>query len=220
MGHTNSTPNYALPQFLGSDKPAWLTDVNQAYSAIDTAIKNAADAASGAASTASSAGTAASNASTAAANAQATATAAGNQASTNAGAITTLQSRCAALESAVSALNGYKHIVNSYTESGWRIDEYSDNSVRMRFEGTVTFSASPTLVNGWYRSITNVTFPVAVVQSTADCYGSGAASGRLFVPTVINSSTTIECQLLGGASYSGGVSVSNATIIIEGYKAS
>lgn len=46
MSHTNSTTNYSLPQFLSTDKPAWLTDVNGAMSAIDTAIKNAADAAS------------------------------------------------------------------------------------------------------------------------------------------------------------------------------
>lgn len=44
MSHTNSTPNYALPQFLTTDKPAWLTDVNNGYSVIDTAIKAAKDA--------------------------------------------------------------------------------------------------------------------------------------------------------------------------------
>ena len=38
MAHTNSTPNYNLPQFLGTDKPAWLTDINNAMSDIDTAI--------------------------------------------------------------------------------------------------------------------------------------------------------------------------------------
>ena len=50
MAHTNSTTNYALPQFLSTDKPAWLTDVNPAYAAIDTGIHNAqvaADAAQG-----------------------------------------------------------------------------------------------------------------------------------------------------------------------------
>lgn len=41
MSHTNSTTNYALPQFLTSDKPAWLTDINNAFSDIDTAIYNA-----------------------------------------------------------------------------------------------------------------------------------------------------------------------------------
>ena len=44
MSHTNSTTNYNLPQFVTTDKPAWLTDVNNAYSAIDTAIKAAKDA--------------------------------------------------------------------------------------------------------------------------------------------------------------------------------
>lgn len=43
MSHTNSTPNFNLPQFVGTDKPAWLTDINGAFSAIDTAIKNASD---------------------------------------------------------------------------------------------------------------------------------------------------------------------------------
>ena len=50
MGHTNTTPNYALPQFVTTDKPAWLTDINGAFSAIDSGIdaaKDAADAAQG-----------------------------------------------------------------------------------------------------------------------------------------------------------------------------
>ncbi len=42
MGHTNSTVNYNLPQFVGTDKPSWLGDINNAFSAIDTAIASAA----------------------------------------------------------------------------------------------------------------------------------------------------------------------------------
>ena len=38
MAHTNSTTNYNLPQFLTSDKPAWLTDVNNAFSDIDAGM--------------------------------------------------------------------------------------------------------------------------------------------------------------------------------------
>ena len=41
MGHTNSTTNYSLPQFITTDKPAWLTDINGAFSDIDTAVNNA-----------------------------------------------------------------------------------------------------------------------------------------------------------------------------------
>ena len=49
MAHTNQTEHYNLPQFIGSDIPSWLVDVNQAYTAIDSAIytaKNTADVAS------------------------------------------------------------------------------------------------------------------------------------------------------------------------------
>lgn len=46
MAHTNSTSNYHLPQFVGSDKPAWLTDVNGAMTDIDTQMKANADASS------------------------------------------------------------------------------------------------------------------------------------------------------------------------------
>lgn len=38
MSSTNHTTNYNLPQFVGSDKPAWLGDINPAMNAIDTAI--------------------------------------------------------------------------------------------------------------------------------------------------------------------------------------
>lgn len=46
MSHTNSTTNYNLPQFVGTDTPAWLTDVNGAMSAIDSQMKTNADSAS------------------------------------------------------------------------------------------------------------------------------------------------------------------------------
>lgn len=46
MAHTNSTANYELSQFLGTDKPAWLVDYNGDMQKIDTALKNNADAAS------------------------------------------------------------------------------------------------------------------------------------------------------------------------------
>lgn len=35
MGATNHTPNLKLPQFIGTDKPTWLGDVNNAFSNID-----------------------------------------------------------------------------------------------------------------------------------------------------------------------------------------
>lgn len=47
MSATNSTPIINLPLFIGSDKPAWLTDWNGAMNTIDTAIANLQTAESG-----------------------------------------------------------------------------------------------------------------------------------------------------------------------------
>ena len=58
MSHTNSTTNYNLPQFVGTDKPTWLNDVNGAFSAIDTQMKANADSATSASTSATSANTA------------------------------------------------------------------------------------------------------------------------------------------------------------------
>ena len=44
MSHTNTTANDNLPQFTGTDKPSWLTDVNGAMTSIDTQMKANADA--------------------------------------------------------------------------------------------------------------------------------------------------------------------------------
>ena len=38
MAHTNSTTNYNLPEFISTDKPAWLVDFNGAMDSIDAAI--------------------------------------------------------------------------------------------------------------------------------------------------------------------------------------
>lgn len=45
MSHTNSTTNYNLPQFVGTDKPTWLNDVNGAFASIDAQMKANADSA-------------------------------------------------------------------------------------------------------------------------------------------------------------------------------
>lgn len=71
MSHTNSTTNYALPQFLTTDKPAWLTDINNAFLAIDNGMDAAKDAADNAQGDATQALTDAGNAATAAATADA-----------------------------------------------------------------------------------------------------------------------------------------------------
>ena len=48
MASTNKTANYELSQFLGTDKPAWLTDYNTDMSKIDAGINTAQSTATGA----------------------------------------------------------------------------------------------------------------------------------------------------------------------------
>lgn len=58
MSSTNKTSNYELSQFLGTDKPAWLSDYNTDMSKIDAQMKLNADGVTAAAGSASSANTA------------------------------------------------------------------------------------------------------------------------------------------------------------------
>lgn len=58
MSSTNSTSNYSLSQFIGTDKPAWLSDYNGDMAKIDTQMKANADAATAASGSASTANTA------------------------------------------------------------------------------------------------------------------------------------------------------------------
>ena len=43
MSYTNHTPNYNLPQYVGTDKPTFLGDFNNAMETIDTALHNNAE---------------------------------------------------------------------------------------------------------------------------------------------------------------------------------
>lgn len=85
MSYTNKTPNFDLPQWIGTDKPTFLGDFNSAFSAIDTAMKNNEDAAAAAVGTANAASATATSANTNANTALNTA----NTAKTSADAATT-----------------------------------------------------------------------------------------------------------------------------------
>lgn len=116
MAHTNSTANYSLSQFVGTDKPTFLGDYNGDMLKIDTAIKGAADDASGAVTTAnaasalatdaaSTATSAASDASAASATATTALNTANNATTTAQSASTTATSAATDAASAVSTAN-------------------------------------------------------------------------------------------------------------------
>lgn len=140
---TNKTTNYELPQFVGSDKPTWLGDVNQAMADIDAGMHENATNISTMASDVASASATASQASqdvsaltstvntlstnvtavtTTANNAQQTATSALNtantangKADTNASAITSIQSDITSINSSITSIESDIETNSSYS---------------------------------------------------------------------------------------------------------
>lgn len=120
MSFTNSTPNYGLPQYIGTDKPTYLGDMNTAYSTIDTRMKANADAAAAATSTANTAAATATAASTNATTALNTANSAASEAAsaTSAAASATSTANNAATDAATalraSAANTIENLAPAY----------------------------------------------------------------------------------------------------------
>lgn len=118
MSHTNSTANYKLPQFLSTDKPAWIADINPAMLAIDENLKVASDNASSglaqaesAMQTATAANELAGEANSTANSAMTTATTANNTANTNTQKITDLTTSLSA--KSIPAIKGIMTFSNT-----------------------------------------------------------------------------------------------------------
>lgn len=142
---TNKTANYDLPQFVGTDKPTWLGDFNEAMADIDAGMhKNATDISTMATDVANAVavssqasqdvssltstvntlsnnvttiGTTANNAQQTATSALNTANTANGKADTNAGAISSIQSNISDIESAIS--NNFDYSTTEQVVGKW-----------------------------------------------------------------------------------------------------
>ena len=132
MGHTNETTNLHLPQFIGSDKPTWLGDINGAFQSIDSAYATIETSASGAVSTANNAATVAQTASDAAASAQ---TAASGAATNAAAAVST------ANNAAETANNAQSTAVLAKNEADEALAAVNRGSVSVTADGEKTCAA-------------------------------------------------------------------------------
>lgn len=127
MSSTNKTSNYELSQFLGTDKPAWLSDYNTDMSKIDTQMKANADAATAAGSSASSASSAVGTLSNLTTDAKTSVVAAINEvdshADSAANTASSALSGATAANTAISALSSYLDLSvnNSYTGSQFSV---------------------------------------------------------------------------------------------------
>lgn len=130
MSATNSTPNYGLSQFIGTDVPGWLSDYNSDNAKIDTAIYQAKAAADAAGTTAGQAAnditTINQTLTTQAAQISAAAQSA-SQAQTTAGqALTAAQGADAKAEQALAAVGSGSSVANlQVSTTGWALDSGS-----------------------------------------------------------------------------------------------
>lgn len=176
MSATNHTTNYNLPQFIGTDKPTWLTDVNGALNTIDTQMKANADSATSASSSA----TTANNAIGTLANLQTTAktdlVSAVNEVNTNVGvAQNTANGASTTATSTANALTAFmqKFNLNSITTGSpdtqgnvgsevYTLAQNSDGSI-FKFYGCKSFMSSSVIrksavagLTGYYGSPTGL----------------------------------------------------------------
>ena len=114
MSATNQTPNYGLPQYVGTDVPSYLGDFNIAMLDIDTAIKGVDNKAT---STESSVATANANASEALENANQASTKAENAQATATQAQTTATTAKNTADTAQSTANTANESANTNTQS-------------------------------------------------------------------------------------------------------
>lgn len=207
MGHTNSTANLALPQFIGTDKPTWLSDVNGAFAAIDTyagnndaalAITDAkADTAIG---DAASAVTTAGNAATTAGNAAATATAANtvagnaltvaNGINSKVGVLTDLTTTDkSTVVNAINEVNGKDagDIAYDNTGSGLTATNVQDAIDEVAQGGGG--GGSVWTLAGTETGTTPINVPAAATELLAVVSPTGSESFNIFIPVAALSST-------------------------------
>lgn len=193
MSATNHTTNYNLPQFVGTDKPTWLTDVNGAMNAIDTQMKLNADSATSASTSATTANTnigtlasldttaktdavsAINEVNTKAGNAQSTANTAVSDASNAQTTANTANTLAQALASFVN--------INNYTT-------YSTTSQFTRLQGSGNCSsANITVATNADKSLAKIYGSIYITST-----GSGDTKWKLNVDTGLRPTSTINVK--------------------------
>ena len=213
MSHTNTTPNYNLPQFVGTDKPAWLTDINQAFSSIDTAIKSAKDTADTATGSATTANNSIGTISDLNTTNKSTLVGAINEVNTNLGttsgvasnaSITATQAntKATALESTFNINNFENFDINNITKSNCNI-AYGNIHTASNADGTLG------KIYGFLASVTST-------SSTTDGYVSFMTAFRPTQDIVINDSVLMIQHSYQGAPNSESIARTGMTIKTTG----
>ena len=166
MSSTNHTANYNLPQFVGTDKPTWLGDVNSAMFAIDAQMKTNADNITTAGGQVSELGTTVSGLSTSVENLNTSVGTLENDVNTVSGSVSTLDTKLTALinkfnlndsdDLEITLPSGLTVVLNNV-----RLVQNSDGSL-FKFYGLLRLQRS---------SSSNVVINLSAVAGLANTYG-------------------------------------------------
>lgn len=221
MSSTNKTTNYELSQFLGTDKPAWLSDYNTDMSKIDAQMKLNADAATAASGSATSANTAigtlasltttdktdlvsaVNEVNSKAGTAQNTANDASDAAATNATAISNLTSKFELTTNLSYAMNDLSvvsgtAVLNTGSDPILYVSRNSDGSV-FKVYGAVLFTPSSSSVSIRIPTTGITTDEAYNILGSGICYVNGGSS-LVIVPAnlkINNGSIDIVVNNLG-----------------------
>ena len=204
MGATNHTTNYNLPQFVGSDKPTWLGDVNGAMLAIDTQMKANATASSTADTKADTALTNASTAQTTATSAQTTADSASSTA-------TSALNKALANESAISGLSVYS-TSETDTNQKW-IDNKTIYRKVIEITNSADLSPSSALYHSYATGISNVSQLISLQAIAHQADGDFDIMTRSNLYVVGFSSGNIKYLI--GNDYTGAYAIDKIEFIFE-----
>lgn len=190
MSSSTKTTNYELSQFLGTDKPAWLSDYNTDMSKIDTQMKANADAATAASGSATSANTAIGTLANLTTDVKTSAVAAINE--VDAHADTASETAASALSTATSASTAISNLSTYLTMSS--VTTYNTISqFQITAGGGTIASASMTVARNADGSLAKVYGVVAVTGTNA----SGDLSIKLNVDTGLRPSENISINACG-----------------------
>lgn len=207
MGATNKTTNYSLPQWIGTDKPTFLGDMNDAFLKIDEAIVDV----SGDATTAlTEAGTAKQTVTEIETEVKAISPKVESAATTAATALSTAESaqstansfsaQISAVKSVTDALTNWVNVpitMNSNVSSGSWTCQYNPTLKLLNIYGSITFSSYTTTYAGYQFATLNLPFTLASARTVqSGCIGAidgnaGYGDGNTPITFSGNNSTTI-----------------------------
>ena len=220
MSATNHTTNYNLPQFVGTDKPTWLTDVNGAFATIDTTVKGVSDTASGASSTATTTATNLGNIASLETTDKTSAVNAINELNTNLGTVSGVASSASgtateaintanAIATALNFTNFKQYADNEINITGGTLERNDGFSVASNADGSIIkiygqIKVRVTNSGGATITVASSARPTSNIAITGACVGFRYNSSNAFsgsIPKTINIATNGDISFSLSSSY-------------------